>query len=686
MKIQNFLFLCAAPLFCGSVRLKALFRNRRTFPCVLATLLSAVPVWPQQNINDISTQSLEDLMNIEVTSASKKAETLSGAPAAIFVITAEDILRGGFSSIPDALRTVPGLHVAQQDSHLWIVAARGFSGIFNRDMLVLIDGRLVYTPLTGGVWWDVQDPPLEDIDRIEVIRGPGGTLWGANAVNGVINIITKTADNTQGALVSTTAGVNEGYGARLRYGGKLWDQMAYRIYGTSNSWLPTVNANGANSYDSWNLSQGGIRLDWKSSPKNTLTFDGQGYSGRTRDLIATFSPTAPPVELTTSAVVKGGHLLGRWTHRFNDQSSTDLLGYCDWTNRNTEGFIEPRNTCDVEFQHNYAVTDRQSLTWGGQIITTSATEQNDFTTRFVPLSERDTISSVFLQYELDFLSDKLRVIGGSKFEHNSDTGFEYEPQIRAVWNPIKSHNIWVAISRAIRTPTTAERSLVAPIAELTTAPPTFLVLTGNQDAGTERMHAFEAGYRYEWKSRFSFDGALYYNAYYDLIGNKPGPPIINPDPFYVDIPLVFSNLGSGQTHGLELYFQYTPFRRWTLATGITELRGNSVAGLVVSPTGADPRHQISVQSKLDLTAHLNLDARYYYYDAIPPSLPPVNRVDLGASTKSLRGFTFSVWGRNLQADHHQEVTPFILPAGEIRRSVIFKLVWESPSDQAKRAH
>jgi iron complex outermembrane receptor protein len=185
--------------------------------------------------------NIEDLMNVKVTSASKKAESLSAAPAAIFVITGDDIRRGGFSSVPDALRLAPGLHVAQQSAHVWIVAARGFSSIFNGRMLVLVDGRLVYTPLFGGVWWDVQDPPLEDIDRIEVIRGPGGTLWGANAVNGVINIITKESAKTQGALLSTFAGEDEGYAARLRYGGKVGDNLTYRIYGTSNDWLPSVN-------------------------------------------------------------------------------------------------------------------------------------------------------------------------------------------------------------------------------------------------------------------------------------------------------------------------------------------------------------------------------------------------------------------------------------------------------------
>lgn len=519
------------------------------FFAVSACVTAQQPERKPPQTADLTSMNIEDLMNIKVTSVLKKAGNLSDAPAAIFVITEEEIRRGGFSSVPDALRMVPGMHVAQQSAHVWIVAARGFSNVFNRQMLVLIDGRLVYTPLFGGVWWDVQNPPLKDIDRIEIIRGPGGTLWGANAVNGVINIITKESAKTQGALVSTSAGVNEGYAARVRYGGKVGDNFAYRIYGTTNYWLPSANSSGGNSYDTWNISQGGMRLDWNTSQRDTITFDGQGYSGRTRDAIDIFSPFAPPGKLEVSSVVKGGHVLGRWTHKFNDRSSTDVLGYCDWTGRNTDAFIEPRNTCDVEFQHNYSFTDRQALTWGVQVMTTRATEQDDFTTSFVPLSLRDTISSLFLQYEIDPVPGKLRVIAGSKFEHNSDTGFEYEPQVRAVWTPKKSHTIWAAVSRVVRTPTVAEESLRARIAELSTAPPTFLVLSGKEDLESEVEHAFEAGYRYDWRDKFSLDGAVFYNDFHRLIGNTPGTPVINPSPFYIDIPLVFANLGPGQTHG-----------------------------------------------------------------------------------------------------------------------------------------
>jgi len=235
----------------------------------------------------------------------------------------------------------------------------------------------------------------------------------------------------------------------------------------------------------------------------------------------------------------------------------------------------------------------------------------------------------------------------------------------------------------------AERDLRNVVAEVSEAPPTFLVLTGDPNLKAEIAHAYEMGYRYEWKQRFSLDAAIYYNNFDRLIGNgQPGVPIVNPSPFYIDLPVPFSNLGSGQTHGLELYLTYSPVRRWTVSTGITELRGNSVArvnngvGDSGNVVGGDPRQQVNWRSKLDLTRQLNFEAAYYYYDAIPQALPPVNRVDVGLSTVPIHGFTFSAWGRNLQADRHQEATSFVLPAGEIRRSAVFKLTWESVSDQA----
>jgi iron complex outermembrane receptor protein len=652
-----------------------------------AAVVTTIPARSQETPKDLGSKSIEELMNIEVTSPSKKTESLLEAPAAIFVVTGQDIVRGGFSSIPDALRMVPGLHVAQQSSHVWLVSARGFSSLFNAKMLVLVDGRLAYTPTFGGVWWDVQDPPLEDIDRIEVIRGPGGTLWGANAVNGVINIITKEPGKTQGVLVSSAAGVNEGYATRVRYGGTAGKRFAYRIYGTGNYWLPSVNSSGTENYDAWSISQGGAKIDWNASEKDTVTFDGQGYSGRIRDSTDVFSSIASVTTVNTQSVLKGGHVLGRWKHAFNDRSSTDVLGYCDWTARAITLWDEQRSTCDIEVQHNYSFTDRQALTWGGSILSTNLSSQTNFRFGIFPPERRTTTYGLFLQYDFALVPDKLHVIAGSKFDHNDFTGFEYQPQVRAVWTPRKSHAVWAAISRAVRTPTLSETGGKLRVSQVSTAPLVFLDFVSNPDSDSEVLHSYELGYRYASKQKFSFDATLYYNAYDKLLGpTTPGAPIINLAPFYIDVPLNYTNAGGGQTHGLEAYLQYKPIQRWTLSTGITELRGNSVPGLVVAASANDPRHIVTLGSKFDLTQRLNFDAAYYYYDAIAHMLPPVNRVDIGLSTKPIHGFTFSAWGRNLQAGRHQEATSFLLPAGEIQRSVAFKLIWQSNVDSGGGKH
>ena len=643
----------------------------RGLACVLALSAFSTGMCAQESASasgsgsakpvDLTSISIEDLMNIQVTSASKKAETLFAAPAAIFVITGEDLRRGGFSSVPDALRTVPGLYVVQQSSHVWLVTARGFSNEFNDKMLVLIDGRLIYSPTFGGVFWDVQDPPLEDIDRIEVIRGPAGTLWGADAMNGVINIITKDAAKTQGLLVATSAGIDEGYAARVRFGGKIGENFSYRIYGTSNDWLPTVDSAGLPNYDSWGITQGGTRFDWSPSQKDAITFDGQGYSGRVRDVAPVFTPASSvAVQQETSGVVKGGHVLGRWKHSFSDRSDTDVLGYCDWTGRVSATDTEYRNTCDAEFQHRYSFTPRHTLTWGGSILTTGDLWVENFTLSITPSYKRDTTYSAFLQYDVILAPDKLRLIAGSKFERNPYTGFEYQPQVRAVWTPNRQNTIWAAASRAVRTPNRIDEGLLDRIAQINPSPPPpeFLLYSGDSNVDSEILHAFEAGYRYEWRQKFSIDATAYYNDYDGLDGlSPPGAPITHLSPFFVDVPVYVINEAASQTHGLELFAKYTPVRRWNVSAAITELRGSSPPGTGYPAVTDNPRHEVNVQSKLDVTKFLNLDASYFYNDAISHQLAPLNRVDIGLSTKPITDSPFSLWGRNLQQDRHRKPSP-----------------------------
>ena len=626
-------------------------------------------------------------MKIEVTSASKKSETLSKAPAAIFVITADDIRRGGFSSVPDALRMVPGLYVAQPNAHVWIVSARGFASSFNDKMLVLIDGRVVFSPTFGGVYWDVQDPPLEDIDRIEVIRGPGGTLWGANAVNGVINIITKSSSQTPGPQVAASAGIDEGYASRVRYGGSVGANFDYRIYGTSNYWLPSGSPAGGDSFDAWSISQGGVRFDWKLSGKDSLTFDGEGYSGRVRDATDIFSPVAPPSLTDIVTVVKGGHVLGHWKHDLSERWSTDVLVYCDWTTRSAILFADYRNTCDGEAQFDFAISARHSLIFGVEANTTGDFWPYTFTASMTPPYQRINTFSGFAQYDVALIPGTLRLVAGTKLEHNDYTGVEYQPQVRAVWTPNSSNTVWAAFSRAVRTPQRIEEDLLLRVAQINPDPPplTFLLIEGSHDVKAEILHAYELGYRYRWAQKFSLDAALYYNQYDRLSGSVAGPPIINPSPPYIDIPETVQNFDRGQTHGLELAINYAPFRRWTLEGSVTLLRGTSTPGTGFPAVTENPVQQYALQSRLNLTRSLNLDSVWYHYDGIEREVPVLNRADVGLSTNPWRGFSFSAWGRNLQQDHHFEGIATNALAGEIRRSLVFKVIWE-PQGAASPTH
>jgi iron complex outermembrane receptor protein len=634
---------------------------------------------------DLDLDQLANL-DIKVTSASKKSERLNDAPAAIYVLSGEDIRRGGFSSIPDALRMVPGLYVAQEDSHSWIVAARGFSWAFNNKMLVLQDGRLLYQPLFGGVYWDTIDPPLEDIDRIEVIRGPGGALWGANAVNGVINIITKKAEETKGLSVTTSAGIDQLYRANIRFGGGVGSNLSYRVFGQALYDDATVNALGASQVNPGNLNQGGTRMDWQISPKDGFSFDGQGYRGAVSTSELNFSgPTVGASELREQSVMQGGHILGRWTHHFSDRSSTDVLAYCDWESRADVLGGDARNTCDVEVQHDFRFTPRHSVIWGGSILTTSDTPSHTFEISYSPGKERDNTYSVFGQYEVSVVPDKLRLIGGSKFEHNAFTGFEVQPQVRAVWTPNKTSTVWGAISRAVREPDRINSDVDLKFFATLGGPlPVFGAATGNQSLASEALRAYELGYRYQPRRTLSFDLAAYYNDYSNLIGTGPPvSPIIFPG--YVEIPFPFINAGKGQTHGLELSVQLRPIHRWEISTGVTELRGTTV--LTGSQGIVTPHHIINFQSRFDLTRHFNFDASYFYTDALRElGLPTLNRVDVGISTRQFAGFTFSAWGRNLQSDHHLENNsgePYF-PAGEVRRSVVLKLTWQRDSERGKK--
>jgi iron complex outermembrane receptor protein len=596
----------------------------------------------------------------------------------MFVLTAEDIRRGGFTSLPEALRVVPGLFVAKVNARFWTISARGFGDYLNNKMLVLIDGRSVYTPLFGGVMWDQYDIPLDSIERIEVIRGPGGTLWGANAINGVINIITKSADKTQGYRVNASAGIDDGAVADVRYGGHVGTRLSYRVYGKASYSEAGVNPDGSAAYDFWNLSRAGIRADMRLSVKDDLTFESEAYEGREQGDLPYFSaPGAPQGLLHSSFVIRGGHVLARWQRRLS-RGSTDLLAYCQWSDR-LDFEDEVRNDCQVEFQHDVTINSRGSLIWGAGANMNGNEVGETFTAHGTPSQQRTTTVSAFAQYEFSVIPRFLRVIGGSKFERDPYTGFAIQPQLRAVLTPNDSHTLWAAVSRAVRTPDQIEHSEEYKFAMVPAPVPTYLTSVGNPDLKAESVRAYEFGYRFNPSPRFSIDAALFYNHYENLVNVNLadpaalGAPRIYPNPLYVEIPVLWRNLGNGQTHGAELYTTFRPSSRWLLATGLTELRGGapSVNSAVNAPQRNTPQHQFNFQSRTDLSAHLELDAALYHYNGIPgydfvgvpyQDVPTHNRLDAGLSWHRADGFSFSVWGRDLGSGRHWENRPPLFTA------------------------
>src|SRR6267154_1563105 len=432
------------------------FRMRLVAANFLAFVLSSVgPMqqsWasvPQPSDDGLKQLSLEQLGNVEVTTASKEPVTIARTPAAVYVLTSEDIRRSGATSIPDALRLVPGVEVARIDSNKWSLGVRGFTGRLSRSVLVLIDGRSVYTPLFAGVYWEVQDTLLEDVDRVEVIRGPGGTIWGANAVNGVIDIITKSTKDTHGMLVSLGGGnVDQGIG-EVRMGGTNGKGLDYRVYGKGFIRGPEFHPDGSN-FDHWKTGQLGFRTDWNLNTRDMLTLQGDLYQGLDGERVAISLYTPPSRQVFNGPHdVGGGNLLGRWQRQFSKDSDIQIQGYFDRTTRYSPQLDEIRNTFDIDLLYHVTLKSSQNVLMGvGGRWSPDAIVQKFATLDFQPHNETDSIYSGFLQDQITLVPNKLALTIGSKFEHNNYSGFEIQPNVRLLWTPTPHQTLWGEIGRA----------------------------------------------------------------------------------------------------------------------------------------------------------------------------------------------------------------------------------------------
>jgi len=651
----------------------------------LATLVAVAVVFaarvgfaddPVEDAN-LAEMSLEELMNIEVYSVSKREQSLHDSAAAIYVLTQDDIRRSGATSIPEALRWVPGIEVAHIDSSIWAITSRGFNERFGNKLLVLIDGRSVYTPLFAGVYWDVQDKLLEDIDRIEVIRGPGGTLWGANAVNGVINIITKKASDTQGVLVSAGSGTEERGFAHGRYGGKIGENTFYRVYGKYFD-REKFDDGAGNAADDWDTGQGGFRIDSKLSEKHQLTVSGDYYDGRRDNTQVEPLLTVPYLtSFVARSDVSGGNVLGRWSYAPTENLGFTLQAYYDRTERDDDQFREIRDTIDLEWQNDIRLFENNQLTWGLGYRWMRDDIRNEFTTSFDP-DDRDTsLFSGFLQNELSLFDDRLHLTVGTKIEHNHYTGWEFQPSGRALWKPADRHAVWAAISRAVRTPSRAENDVVLNTAVLPpgVAPPGFpappnplvptvIQLLGDSGYDSEHLLAYELGYRTQLHDTLSLDIATYYNDYNDLRTvtldpNTPVEPLLD----RTNIRFLATNKMRGETYGVEIAADWLPLSYWRVRAGYSyininlHLQGSAQLTDPISKSAEDasPHNTVFIRNLVDLPHNLELDTNLRYVDSVP-AVDTGSYVNLDARLgwKPTEHWELAVVGQNLLEDNHRE--------------------------------
>ncbi len=568
----------------------------QTLLCTLLLFL-ALPMRLHADLFDLVDLSLEELMDVEISLVSRKAEPLFAAPAATFVLTSEDIRRSGVTSIPEALRLVPGLVVARLDANKWAISARGFNGRFANKLLVQIDGRSVYTPLFSGVFWELQDVLLEDVERIEIIRGPGATLWGANAVNGIINVVSKNSTETQGTLLQTGAGSLEKGFAQIRYGARLGDHAHYRLYGHTFARGAFDDSSGVESNDDWRALHGGGRIDWSATPRDDLSLQGQLYAsdiGQRYDLADLQAPYFRYID--DHPEYRGHHVLGRWQHQISDTSDLSLQLYYDRTHWSDTLFVEQRDTYDIDFQHRMA-RGRQELVWGLGYRRSGDESETTPVFSLTPAQRTDITYSSFAQYELSLRDERLRL----------------------AWTPSQRQALWAAAARADSDIFLKQQAL-PPNALGPNSPLSIFAIVGNPMLGAEELLAYELGYRLRPRDALSLDIALFFNDYDKLRGGVPRLPVAGtePGPPHLIVPYAATNNMGAKNCGLEAVAEWRdPNERWRLRAVYSYIDMNIRLGKEL-PAEAEnlknetPRHQLSLWHLHNLGRGLTFDSTLRY--------------------------------------------------------------------------
>ncbi len=623
-------------------------RGHPAFAAALAlSLFVAGPGYAAIAPRDLSALSLEELGNVEITSVSKQSQLLSDAPAAVYVITGEDIRRSGYRRLPEILRLAPNLQVARANAQSYVISARGFGDMNANKLLVLIDGRSVYTPLFSGVFWDMQDVLAEDIERIEVISGPGGTLWGTNAVNGVINVTTRHSRDTQGSLVGLGTGTEatEGF---TRFGGRFGESGSYRVYGKGFEFRDSVTASGAHRDDRWSRGSGGFRMD-HARDRDAITLQGDVFETEQRQA------------LPLTGTVSGYNLIGRWNRAFSATSGLQIQAYIDHAERSFPGgFADALDTFDVEAQYSGSWSERNHMVVGGGY----RHWRDDFTnltpsTVFLPAQRNFNLGNVFAQNTYA-VTPSLKFSLGLRLEANEYSGLQPLPSARLSWQLGDGSLLWGAISKAVRSPSRIDREFFA-----------LPTLAGGQNVADEKLLAYEMGYRRQLGSG-SVSVSTYYNAYDELRSFETTPA--------GGLPLTFGNTMKGATYGIETWGNYLVTDWWRLSAGVNlmhkELSFTDGSRDIVGTqaAGNDPSYQFSLRSSVNLTSGLELDLGLRKVGTLPnPSVPDYLSLDARIGWTVSQNLDLSISASNLLDDRHPEFGP-ASSRSDFGRSVYFAVL------------
>lgn len=673
-------------------RSRGCFRQYHVCAQVLAVLFVAgsAAFCEQREQPDLTQKSLEDLMNIEVTSVSKKEQKMSQAAAAVFVISADDIHRSGALRIPDLLRMVPGVEVAQLNGSVWAISARGFNGQESNKLLVMIDGRTVYNPIFAGVFWDAENVPLDSIERIEIIRGPGAAVWGANAVNGVINIITRAAANTQGTYIVAGADSLGTTPEMVRYGGRS-GQAAYRAYAEGFHTQPQYAPDKTSGRDDWDFAHGGFRTDLQAGARDFFMAEGELYRGNAGELVSAPVSIAPPVTSISPLRDRysGWNLLTRWSRTISSNSDTALQVYFDRSSRGDTSYSFDLNTFDIDFQHHLAWRSRQDLVWGLGYRFSENDAGATYRISFTPENRELQLFSAFAQNEITIVPERLFTTVGVRLEHNTYSGFDAEPSIRLAWTPNKKNMFWSAISGADRTPARSDTEIRVNLEATPSGSPLPLLVSyfGNPKQKNEHVNAFEAGYRNTVSKALSVDATAFFNQYQDLQSVEPGAIVVetNPAPVHLLLPWRFANGLYGETHGFDMFANWKPTSFWNLSPGYSYLtahihRFRTSQDAMEGPEteGSTPNHQADVRSHVDLWRGLGWDVNGYFVGRLPAvSVPSYTRVDSIVTWRAGERVSFSAVGQNLLRDRHMEYAgpDSSVQSGLIRREAYARMTW-----------